>query len=94
MLSLGKTIQEKRAIKFGVELLSKFGYGYTITIPSRVLATQLTEKGKPISFMTVIKYWETLERLGYVSRKMEARINGVTYTLNRYAFNKLISKPQ
>lgn len=94
MLSSGTTIQEKRAIQFGVELISKYGYGYTITIPSRVLATQLTEKGKPISFMTVIKYWETLERLGYVSRKMEARINGVTYTLNRYAFNKLISKPQ
>lgn len=94
MLSLGKTIQEKRAIQFGVELISKYGYGYTITIPSRALATQLTEKGKPISFMTIIKYWETLERLGYVSREMGARINGVTYTLNRYAFNKLISNTQ
>ena len=92
MLSLGKTIQEKRAIQFAIELISKFGYGYTITIPSRVLATQLTEKGKPISFITVIKYWETLERLGYVSKECKAKIFGVTYTLNRYALNKLIRK--
>lgn len=92
MLSLGKTIQEKKAIQFGVELISKFGYGYTINVPSRTLADQLTKKGKPISFITVIKYWKTLERLGYVSRECKAKIFGVTYTLNRYAFNKLIRK--
>ena len=72
------TIQEKRALRFAVELLTKHGYGYTINVPSRELANELTQKGAKISFMTV-------------KREMTARINGVTYYLNRYAFNKLIN---
>lgn len=85
------TIQEKRALRFAVELLTKHDYGYVINIPSRELAKELTHKGTKISFMTVIAYWECLERMGYVKREMTARINGVTYYLNRYAFNKLIN---
>ena len=85
------TIQEKRAIKFAVELLTKHDYGYTITVPSRALADELTSKVTKISFMTVIAYWKCLERMGYVKREMGACINGVTYYLNRYAFKKIIN---
>lgn len=88
MITKVKNLQEKRAVQFGLRLINA-GYGYTIHIPSRQLASELTGKGFPISFMTVIAYWETLERLGYVKRNMQARINGVTYSLNRYAFRKL-----
>lgn len=90
MIAQAKTIQEKRAVNFAVELLSKFGYGHTVCVPSRQLANELTCKGRNISFMTVIAYWETLERMGYVTREMGARINGVTYHLNRYRFSKLL----
>ncbi len=63
------TIQEKRAIKFAVELLTKHDYGYTITVPSRALADELTSKGTKISFMTVIAYWKCLERITALSFK-------------------------
>lgn len=92
MTKEAKTIQERRALRFAVDLLSKYGYGYTITVPSRKLSADLTDKGHKISFMTVIAYWETLECMGYVKREMSARINGVTYYLNRYAFKKLMDK--
>lgn len=86
-----KTLQEKRAVKFGVDLLTKHGYGYTINIASRTLAKELTEKGASISFITVREYWKCLERLGYAKREMTACVFGVTYYLNKYAFNKLIN---
>lgn len=85
------TLQEKNAVKFAVELLTKHGYGYTIQTPSREIAAELTSKGTSISFMTVIAYWKCLERLGYVKRIMKARKLGAIYILNRYAFNKLIN---
>lgn len=91
-LKTPQTIQEKRALKFAVDLLTIHGYGYTITVPSRELAAELTSKGNPISFITVISYWKALERLGYVKREMQARINGVTYYLNRYGFTQLLNQ--
>lgn len=94
MIQTPKTIQEKRALRFALDLLEKYGYGYTINVPSRDLSADLTEKGRKISFMSVIAYWKALERMGYVKREMSARINGVTFTLNRYAFQKLITTPQ
>lgn len=91
MINKATTLQEKRAVKFAIQLIEKFGYGYTIHTPSRQLSANLTNKGYPISFMTVIAYWETLERMGYVKREMKARINGVIYHMNRYIFQKLIN---
>lgn len=88
MIRKSATIQEGRAIAF-MQKLMEYGYGYTIRIPSRQLSKELTAKGYPISFLTIIKYWIALERMGYVTRTMGARINGVTYYLNRYAINKL-----
>lgn len=90
MIATPKTIQEKRALKFAVELLTKHGYGYTIPVGFVELSNELNEKGVKISFMTIIAYWKALERMGYATREMGARINGVTHKLNRYAFNKLI----
>lgn len=90
MIAKPQTLQEKRALKFGMRLIKDFGYGHTIHIPSRQLSEELAEKGSPVSFITIIAYWEALERMGYVSRQMNARINGVTYYLNRYAFRKLM----
>lgn len=90
MLKQPNTIQEKRAIKFAIDLLTKHGYGYTIPVGYVDLAKELTENGSKISFMTVISYWQALERMGYATREMGARINGVTHKLNRYAFQKLI----
>lgn len=92
MTKEAKTIQERRALRFAVYLVGKYGYGYTITVPSRQLSDDLSDKGYKISFMTVIAYWKTLERMGYVKREMSARINGVTYYLNRYALKKLMDK--
>lgn len=89
-----KTVQEKRAVKFGVELLTKHGYGHTITIPVMELTKELKEKGVKISHPTLMGYWRALERLGYVKREMQARIFGVTYRLNRYAFSNLINTAQ
>lgn len=90
MIATPKTIQEKRALKFAVELITKHGYGYTIPMGFVELSQELNEKGVNISFMTVIAYWKALERMGYATREMGARINGVTHKLNRYAFSKLI----
>lgn len=89
-----KTVQEKRAVRFGVELLTKYGYGHTITVPVMELTQELKEKGLKISHPTVMRYWRALERLGYVKREMQARIFGVTYRLNRYAFDNLIKTAQ
>lgn len=91
MLKKPTRLQEKRAVKFAIELLTKFGYGYTIQVPSRELAAELTAKGCNISYVTVIAYWEALERMGYVKREMKSRIDGVVYHLNRYAFGKAIN---
>lgn len=85
-----KTIQEKRAVKFATDLLTKHGYGYTIPVGFVELSNELNGKGVKISFMTVITYWKALERMGYATREMGARINGVTHRLNRYAFQNLI----
>lgn len=86
-----QTLPEKRALEFGVELLTKYGFGYTIRVPIMELTTELNEKGMKISHPTLMKYFKALEHLGYVKREMTARIFGVTYYLNRYAFQKLIN---
>ncbi|WP_290077895.1 hypothetical protein [uncultured Muribaculum sp.] len=91
-LTKPSTIQEKRAVQFAVDLLTKHGYGYTIPVGFVELSNELNEKGVKISFMTVITYWKALERMGYATREMGARINGVTHKLNRYAFQKLIQQ--
>lgn len=91
-LTKPSTIQEKRAVQFAVDLLTKHGYGYTIPVSFTQLAQDLTNKGTKITFMTVIAYWKALERMGYATREMGARINGVTHKLNRYAFQKLIQQ--
>ncbi len=85
------TIQEKRAVQFAVDLLTKHGYGYTIPVGFVELSQELNDKGVNISFMTVIAYWKALERMGYATREMGARINGVTHRLNRYAFQIISS---
>lgn len=85
------TVREKRAVKFGIDLLTKHGYGYTITIPIMELTTELKEKGVKISHPTLMGYLKALEQLGYLKREMQARIFGVTYRLNRYAFTNLIN---
>ena len=88
------TAQEKRAVQFGIDLLTKYGYGHTITVPVMELTKELKERGVKISHPTIMGYWKILERLGYVKREMEARIFGVTYHLNRYAFSNLIKTAQ
>lgn len=85
------TTQEKRAVKFGVELLTKHGYGHTIHTPVMEMTEQLKGKGVKISHPTVMQYLQALERMGYAKREMRARMFGVTYRLNRYKFNKLIN---
>lgn len=85
-----KTTKEKRAVQFAVDLLTKHGYGYIVNVPSRTLAKELTEKGYPISFVTIRTHWKTLIKLGLVKSEMKAKLLGVTYHLNRYAFNKII----
>ena len=92
MLKEATTLQEKRAVQFAVDLLTKLDYGYTVTTGYVELAKEFNEKGIKISFMSVMAYWKALERLGYVKREMGARINGVTHILNRYAFQKLIKQ--
>lgn len=92
MIQTPKSVQEKRAVQFGIDLLTKYGFGHTISIPVMELTKCLKEKGANISHPTLMQYWRALERLGYAKREMKARIFGVTYTLNRYAFNNLISK--
>ena len=89
-LTQPKTIQEKRAVQFAVDLLTKHGYGYVIPMGYVELSNELAEIGVKISFMTIISYWKALERMGYATREMGARVNGVTHTLNRYAFQKII----
>ena len=90
MIKTPKSLQEKKAVNFAVALIEKYGYGYTVRVPSRKLSAELREEGFPISYITIIEYWKVLEKLGYVKREMTARINGVTYYLNRYVFKKLI----
>lgn len=94
MIHQPKTVQEKRAVKFGTELLTKYGYGHTITVPVMELTAELRAKGATISHPTLIQYWRALERLGYVKKEMQCRLFGVTYRLNRYAFANLISNAQ
>lgn len=85
------TIQEKRAVKFLVTL-NRLGYGYTISIPVFELTKKLKDKGVKISHPTLMGYWRSLERLGYVSREMQARIWGVTYKVKRYPIQQLTAK--
>lgn len=89
MLTQAVTPRQKRALKFAQVVVEN--YGYTVHVPSRQLSKELTAKGYQISFLTVIHYWETLERMGYATRTMDARIFGVTYYFNRYAIKKLIA---
>lgn len=84
-----QTVQEKRALAFGLDLLNKHGYGHTISTPVMELTKELKEKGVKISHPTLMGYFRALERLGYVKKEMQARIFGVTYRLNRYGFNQL-----
>ncbi len=86
-----QTLPEKRALEFGVELLTKYGFGYTIRVPIMELTKELNEKGMKISHPTLMKYFKALEHLGYVKREMKARIFGVTYYLQKYPFKKLIN---
>lgn len=86
------TLREKRAVEFGVALLTCFGYGYTISVPSRQLAKELTTKGYPISYITTIEYFKKLVEMGWATREMTAKMFGVTYKLNRYAFKKLLAE--
>lgn len=85
-----QTLQEKRALQFAVNLLTKHSYGYKIPMGFVELTKELNAKGVNISFMTVIAYWNALERMGYATREMGARIHGVTHKLKRYAFKNLI----
>lgn len=94
MIQEPKTLQEKRALKFGVELLTKYGYGYTISIPVIEFRDELRKKGMKISHPTIMDYMGALERMGYVTKELHSRAWGVTYYLNRYAFNKLITNAQ
>lgn len=94
MIHQPKTVQEKRAVKFGIDLLTKYGYGYTITVPVMELTTVLKSHCVKISHPTVMQYWRALERLGYVKKEMKCRLFGVTYRLNRYAFANLINNTQ
>lgn len=55
------------------------------------LTKELKEKGVKMSHPTLMGYWRTLERLGYITREMRARIWGVTYRIKRYPVQKLIS---
>lgn len=86
-----QTLPEKRALEFGVKLLTEYGFGYTIRVPIMELTTELNEKGMKISHPTLMKYFKALEHLGYVKREMTARIFGVTYYLQKYPFKKLIN---
>jgi DNA-binding transcriptional ArsR family regulator len=94
MIYQPQTVQEKRAVKFATDLMTKYGYGHTISTPVMELTKDLKEKGVKISHPTLMGYWRALERLGYVKKEMQARIFGVTYRLNRYAFNNLITPAQ
>ena len=94
MIKAPQTVREKRAVKFGIDLLTKYGYGYTISTPVMELTDELRVKGVKISHPTLMGYWRALEQLGYVKREMQARIFGVTYRLNRYAFANLINTAQ
>lgn len=86
-----KTLQEKRAVQFGIDLLTKYGCSNRVCVPVHQLTKELNDKGRKISFMTIIKYWNALIGLQIVTKEMGARIDGATYYLNRYAFNKLIN---
>ena len=87
MFTQAVTSRQKRALKFALIIVEH--YGYIVRVPSRQLAKELTDMGFTISFITVIKYWETLEKMGYVTRTMDARIFGVTYHFNRYAVKRI-----
>lgn len=84
------TTQEKRAVDFLITL-NRLGYGHSVTIPVMELTNELKEKGVKISHPTLMGYWRALERLGYITREMQARIWGVTYRIKRYPVQKLIS---
>lgn len=89
MIYQPQTVQERRAVKFATDLMAKYGYGHTISTPIMGLTKDLKEKGVKISHPTLMGYFRALERLGYAKKEMQARIFGVTYRLNRYAFNNL-----
>lgn len=87
MFTQAVTSRQKRALGFALMVVEH--YGYIVRVPSRRLAKELTDMGFSISFLTITKYWEALEKMGYVTRTMDARIFGVTYHFNRYAVKKL-----
>lgn len=86
-----KTLKEKRAVQFAIDLLTKYGYPNRVQVPVHQLAQELTAKGCKISFMTVLSYWNTLVAMQYVKKEMGARMDGATYILPYYLFNKLIN---
>lgn len=67
----------------------RFGYGHIISVPSRELSRRLTTQDYKVSFITITKYWEALVDMGLATRYMKARIFGVTYKLNKYAFKTI-----
>lgn len=81
---------QKSAVQFGIDLLTKYGYGYSVKVPVHQLERELKNKGCEISFMTILKYWRTLVEMKYATKEMQCRMDGATYNLNRYIFNKLI----
>lgn len=85
------TLQEKRAVRFFKDFVTVYGYGYGINTPCFELVAELKAKGCSISHVTLLAYWDALERMGYLTREMEARMFGVSYKFNRYAVN-LIKK--
>lgn len=86
------TMRQENAIRFGVELITKYGIGYTVYAPCRTLAEYLQSKGKSICWLSVRNYLEMLVKIGYAQKESRGSATlGVIYRLNRYKFNKLIN---
>lgn len=81
---------EKQAVKFAVDLVTKYGFSHVIQMPYHNMARYLTERGRAISYATVCKYWKALCRLGYATSEINSRKHGYTFYLNRYALKKHI----
>lgn len=88
MIKEPTTDREKRAVSFLVDLITKYGYGYTIHQATRKMSEALSDKGKNMFFLTIHNYWRTLENLGYVTSEMSSRSCGKRYIVNRYAISK------
>lgn len=84
------TLLERRAVKFGMDLLMRYGYGYTIATPYRLLVKDVNAKGCNVSAPTALGYLNALVHMGYAKKTLPSPYAGATYTLNRYAFDKII----